>query len=171
VEVLRWRLPYLEKSGVHQLLFMAYPLRYEVMPMIRKILWLLATLLLVQLAEAQQPKKVPRIGWLAFGTPRLDPQQPFFEGIRSFGWVEGKNIAIERQYANESYTRLGELAAELVRLKVDVIVARDSVAIGPAMRASNTIPIVMMASGDPVADGRIDSLARRHVLLRRMPNR
>jgi putative tryptophan/tyrosine transport system substrate-binding protein len=130
--------------------------------MIGKILWLLATLLLahVQLAEAQQPKKVPRIGWLAFGNPKADRQQTFFEGLRSLGWVEGKNITIERRYANGSYTLLPEIAAELVRLKVDVIVVRDSVAIGPAMRASNTIPIVMLVSGDPVADGRIISLAR-----------
>ena len=64
--------------------------------MIGKILWLLATLLLahVQLAEAQQPNKVPRIGWLAFGHPKTDRQQPFFEGLRSLGWVEGKNITI-----------------------------------------------------------------------------
>ena len=130
--------------------------------MIEKILWLLATLLLahVQLAEAQQPKKVPRIGWLAFGTPTLDRQQPFFEGLHSLGWIEGKNMRIERRYANESYTRLGEIAAELVRLKVNLIVVRDSIAIRPAMRASNTIPIVMLVSGDPVADGIIDSLAR-----------
>ena len=130
--------------------------------MIGKILWLLATLLLahVQLAEAQQPKKVPRIGWLAFGTLRPIAGQPFFEGLRSLGWIEGKNITIERRYANESYARLAEIAAELVRLKVDVIVVRDSVAIGPAMQATNTIPIVMLVSGDPVADGLIDSLAR-----------
>jgi putative ABC transport system substrate-binding protein len=130
--------------------------------MIGKILWLLATLLLTHahLAEAQQPKKVPRIGWLAFGNPKADRQQPFLEGLRSLGWVEGKNIAIERRFANENYTRVQETAAELVRLNVDVIVVRDSVAIGPAMRASNTIPIVMLVSGDPVADGRIDSLAR-----------
>jgi putative tryptophan/tyrosine transport system substrate-binding protein len=117
-----------------------------------KILWLLVTLLLahVQLAEAQQPKKVPLIGWLAFGTPRLDRQQPFFEGLRSLGWIEGKTITIERRYANESYTRLGEIAAELVRLKVDLIVVRDSIAIRPAMQASNTSPIVMLVSGDPL---------------------
>ena len=67
---------------------------------------------------------------------------------------------IERRYANDSYARLKEFAAELVRLKVDVIIVRDSVAIDTAMQATNTIPIIMLASGDPVADGRIDSLAR-----------
>jgi putative ABC transport system substrate-binding protein len=113
--------------------------------MIGKILWLLATLLLTHahLAEAQQPKKVPRVGLLAFGNPKADRQEPFLESLRSLGWVEGKNIVIERRFANENYTRVQENAAELVRLNVDVIVVRDSVASGPAMRASNTIPIVM----------------------------
>jgi putative tryptophan/tyrosine transport system substrate-binding protein len=129
--------------------------------MIGKILWLLATLLLahIQLAEAQQPKKVPRIGWLAFGPPR-DDRQPFLEGLRSFGWIEGNNITIERRYANERYTQLPEIAAELVRLKVDVIVVRDSVANAHAAQATKTIPIVVVVSSDPVAEGLIDSLAR-----------
>ena len=130
--------------------------------MIGKILWLLATLLLTHahLAEAQQPKKVPRIGWLAFGTSSADGQPAFFEGLRSLGWIEGKNITIERRYANESYARLAEIASELVRLKVDLIVVRDSVGIRIVMRASSTIPILMLVSSDPVADGLIDSLAR-----------
>jgi putative tryptophan/tyrosine transport system substrate-binding protein len=130
--------------------------------MIGKILWLLATLLLthVQFAEAQQPKKVPRIGLLAIGNTKDPRPQPFLEGLRSLGWVEGKNIVIERRFANENYTRVQENAAELVRLNVDVIVVRDSVAIGPAMRASNIIPIVMLVSGNPVADGQVASLAR-----------
>jgi putative ABC transport system substrate-binding protein len=130
--------------------------------MIGKILWLLATLLLahLQLAEAQQPKKVPRIGWLAFGPAKADRRQPFIEALRALGWIEGKNIIIERRYANESYTQLPEIAAELVRLKVDVIIVRDSVAIRPAAQASKSIPIVVVVSGDPVADGLIDSLAR-----------
>jgi putative ABC transport system substrate-binding protein len=130
--------------------------------MIGKILWLLAALLLlhVQLAEAQQPKKPPRIGWLAFGSPKADRRQPFIEGLRSLGWIEGKNIAIERRYANERYTQLPDIAAELVRLKVDVIVVRDSVAIAHAAQATKTIPIVVVVSSDPVAQGLIDSLAR-----------
>ena len=76
--------------------------------MIGKILWLLATLLLahVQLAEAQQPKKVPRIGWLVFVNSKADPRPPFFDSLRSLGWLEGKNITIERRYANDSYARL-----------------------------------------------------------------
>ena len=112
--------------------------------------------------HAQQKDKVFRIGF-------LDPSNAsgsavvvdvFRQELSKLGWIEGKNITIESRYANESYTRLAEIAAELVRLKVDLIVVRDSIAIRPAMRASNIIPIVMLVSGDPVADGRIDSLAR-----------
>src|SRR5215831_10327981 len=112
-------------------------------------------------AEAQQPKKIPRIGLLNFG-PAEDyrRQQPFLAGLRDLGWVEGQNIAIERGYANESRDQLLDIATELVRLRVDVIVALDSVAIRPAMLATATIPIVMVVSGDPVEAGLIDSLAR-----------
>src|SRR5687767_1635426 len=98
----------------------------------------------IHVAEAQQPSKVPRIGWLAFVSSKGDRKQPFFDGLRSLGWIEGKNITIERRYANESYTRLPEIATELVRLKVDLIVVRDSIGIRPAMRATNTIPIIML---------------------------
>ncbi len=63
------------------------------------------------LAEAQQPKKLPRIGWLAYGSPKADHGQPFMEGLRSLGWIEGKNIIIERRYANESYTQRPVLTA------------------------------------------------------------
>ena len=112
--------------------------------------------------DAQQPKKVPRIGLLAYGASEGDRlrQQPFLEGLRDLGWIEGQNIAIERRYANESYDQLHALAAELVRLRVDVIVVRDSLAIGPAREATKTIPIVIAVSGDPVESGLIDSLAR-----------
>ena len=113
-------------------------------------------------AVAQQPGKVPRVGLLAFGTSEADRprQQPFLQGLRDLGWIEGQNIAIERRYANESYDQLPAIAAELVRLRVDVIVVRDSVAIHPATQATKTIPIVMAVSADPVESGLIDSLAR-----------
>jgi putative ABC transport system substrate-binding protein len=113
-------------------------------------------------AQAQQPKKVPRIGLLAFGTSEGDRprQQPFLEGLRDLGWIEGQNIAIERRYANENYNRLPDIAAELVHLRVDVIVVGDSVAIRPVAQATKTIPIVITVSGDPVEAGLIDSLAR-----------
>jgi|RhiMetdeSRZDD1v2_1073273.scaffolds.fasta_scaffold351841_3 putative ABC transport system substrate-binding protein len=116
----------------------------------------------VRVADAQQSKKVSRIGLLAFRTSEADrpSQQPFLQGLRDLGWIEGQNIAIERRYANQSYNRLPDIAAELVRLRVEVIVVRDSVAIRPAMQATKTIPIVMAVSGDPVEAGLIDSLAR-----------
>src|SRR5262249_11755528 len=116
---------------------------------------------ILHLAEAQQAKKIPRIGLLNFGpAERYRRQQPFLAGLRDLGWVEGQNIAIERGYANESHNQLLDIATELVRLRVDVIVALDSVAIRPAMLATATIPIVMVVSGDPVEAGLIDSLAR-----------
>ena len=126
------------------------------------ILVVVVLLAVAVIAEAQQPKKVPRIGWINFGTSETDRrgQQPFLEGLRDLGWIEGQNIAIERRYANESQNRLPDIAADLVRLGVDVIVVRDSVAIRPAMQATETIPIVIAVSGDPVAAGLIDSLAR-----------
>jgi ABC-type uncharacterized transport system substrate-binding protein len=131
---------------------------------IKAIIVLLVGLALasVRVADAQQPKKVPQIGLLAFGTSEADRprQQSFLQGLRDLGWIEGQNIAIERRYANESYNLLPDIAAELVRLRVDVIVVRDSVAIGPATQATKTIPIVVAVSGDPVAAGLIDSLAR-----------
>jgi putative ABC transport system substrate-binding protein len=102
-------------------------------------------------AQAQEPKKIPRIGLLSFGTAEAarSRQQAFLEGLRDLGWIEGQNIAIERRYANESRNQLLDTAAELVRLRVDVIVALDSVAIRPAMEATKTIPIVMAVSGGP----------------------
>jgi ABC-type uncharacterized transport system substrate-binding protein len=114
-------------------------------------------------AKAQSLAKVPRIGWLASGSPPSETnrqQSPFLQGLRELGWVEGQNIAIERRYAEESYDRLPELAAELVQRRVDVIVAGDSRVIAAAKRATNTIPIVMTISGDPVKAGFIESLAR-----------
>jgi putative ABC transport system substrate-binding protein len=119
-------------------------------------------LAIIHLAESQEPKKIPRIGLIAFGTAEADRprQQSFLEGLRDLGWIEGQNISIERRYANENYNQLPHIAADLVRLRVHVIVVRDSIAIRPAMEATKTIPIVMAVSGDPVETGLIDSLAR-----------
>ena len=88
--------------------------------------------------------------------------EAFRQGLRELGYIEGKNIAIEYLYADgeTEAERLPDLAAELVRLRVDVIVALDSVAIRPAMEATKTIPIVMAVSGDPVEVGLIEGLAR-----------
>jgi putative ABC transport system substrate-binding protein len=113
-------------------------------------------------AKAQSLAKIPRIGWLSSGSPLSEEQRqqsPFFQGLRDLGWVEGKNIAIEQRGAEGKNERLSALAAELVELKVDVIVAGDSSAVPAAYYATSTIPIVMTVSGNPVGAGYIASLA------------
>jgi len=123
-----------------------------------------STLLLASahLAEAQQAKKIPTIGVLRPGSPSPpDPLiQQFRQGLRELGYLEGKNILIEYRYAEGKSDRLPDLAAELVRIKVDVIVTTDTPAIRAARRATTTIPIVMANVADPVATGLIASLAR-----------
>jgi putative tryptophan/tyrosine transport system substrate-binding protein len=116
------------------------------------------------LAQAQQPKKVPRIGYLAPGDAASDSARA--EGIRlalrERGYIEGQNIATEYRYTEEKRDQAPELAAELVRLKVDIIVVTGGITnIRAAKNATKTIPIVMIgASADPVEAGIIDSLAR-----------
>jgi putative ABC transport system substrate-binding protein len=112
--------------------------------------------------EAQPVAKVPRIGVLGSGSrsdlsPRLDP---FRQGLRELGWVEGQNIAMEYRFAEGRYDRLPDLAAELVRLRVDLIVAVPTAAVVAAKNATATIPIVMISVGDPVGLGLVASLAR-----------
>jgi putative ABC transport system substrate-binding protein len=115
-------------------------------------------------ARAQQPKKIPRIGYLSLGNPASESARA--EGIRlalrERGYIEGQNIAIEYRHAEGKSDRSPELAAELVRLKVDIIVVVGGA--GPVRAAKNatkTIPIVMVGSGsDPVEAGLIESLAR-----------
>jgi putative ABC transport system substrate-binding protein len=108
--------------------------------------------------------KVPRMGWLASGSPfpseTARQRSPFFQRRRELGWVEGDNLVIEYRWAEGNTKRLPELAAELVQLGVSVIVAADSHVIAAAKQATNTIPIVMTISGDPVGAGLIASLAR-----------
>ena len=110
---------------------------------------------------AQQPK-VWRIGVLS-AYSQANPRgrvEAFQQGMRNLGYIEGKNIVIERRFADGDYKRLPSLAAELVREKVDVIVAIGSVATSPAQQATKTIPIVALAVGDPVGTGFATSLAR-----------
>jgi putative tryptophan/tyrosine transport system substrate-binding protein len=111
---------------------------------------------------AQQPAKVPRIGYLTGATP--DGQsariESFRQGLRELGYLEGKNIVIEYRYAELEPDRLPALAAELVRLKVDVIVTGGGGNTRAAKGATNTIPIVMTQDSDPVANGFVASLAR-----------
>ncbi len=115
-------------------------------------------------AEAQPAGKVYRVGYLAAGS-RSDSQSQrsldaFRQGLRELGYVEGQSIAIEYRWAEWKYERLPDLAAELVRLKVDVIVTGIVPAIQAAKQATRTIPIVMAVVVDPVATGLVASLAR-----------
>src|SRR5437899_5384225 len=111
-------------------------------------------------APAQQPPgKTARIGFLFFvSSPFL--YEEFRQGLRELGYVEGRNIAIEYRSAEGKYDRLPGLAAELVRLKVDVIVTASPPATDAAKQATSTIPIIFAVSGDPVAAGLVASLAR-----------
>ena len=113
-------------------------------------------------AEAQQPKKVPRIGFLMGTSPSTisDRIEAFRQGLRELGYVEGKNIAIEYRYSEGKLDRLRELAAELVRLNVDVIVTSGPTPNRAAKEATGTIPIVMGYDNDPIGNGLIASLAR-----------
>src|SRR5262245_57595420 len=115
-------------------------------------------------AKAQQPKKVPRIGYLALNEPASESAraEAIRLALRDLGYIEGENIAIEYRYAEGKRDRYPELAAELVRLKVDIIlVTGGDPGIRAAKNATKTIPIVMMGAGaDPVEAGIIDSLAR-----------
>jgi putative ABC transport system substrate-binding protein len=126
--------------------------------------WLLATVLLTTTlpAYAQQPTQVPRIGFLnaASASAILVRYEAFRQGLRELGYVEGKNIVIDYRYAEGKLDRLRELAAELVRLKVDVIVTAGPSATRSAKEATVTIPIVMAFDYDPVGSGAITNLAR-----------
>ena len=115
-------------------------------------------------AEAQQPTKVPRIGYVSGSG---DPQDPgplvegFRQGLRDLGYIEGKNILVEYRYTVEAgLDRIPGLVTELVQLKVDVLVATSTLPIRAAKKATKTIPIVIASPTDPVAAGFIDSLAR-----------
>src|SRR5262249_22512864 len=112
--------------------------------------------------EAQQPKKLHRIAFLlggpsSFYSARIDV---FKQGLKELGWIEGKNIAIEYRSAEGKTDRLPALAAELVDLKVDVILTTATPSILAVKKASATIPIVAIGIGDPVASGLVASLAR-----------
>ena len=112
--------------------------------------------------DGQQASKVPRIGYLEFGSaaPGTPHLEAFRQGLRDLGWVEGQNIAIEVRYAEGKHDRLPELAAELVRLKVDVIFASTTPAALAAKQATTTIPIVIGFVADPVGSELVASLAR-----------
>ncbi len=113
-------------------------------------------------ALAQPPAKVYRIGVLSTGGPEQEtPIWTDLRGqLRERGWVEGKNLVIDWRYAEAKYERLPDLAAELVSLKPDLIMARGGPGATAAKRATATIPIVMYNAGDPVGIGLVESLAR-----------
>src|SRR5262245_15869321 len=113
-------------------------------------------------AGARQAGKVPRIGFLSLTSPSDRPSllDAFRQGLRELGWVEGQNIVIDYRYAEDRVDRLPDLAAELVRLKVDSIVSWGTQGVTAAKNATETIPIVMIAVRDAVGTGLIASLAR-----------
>jgi putative tryptophan/tyrosine transport system substrate-binding protein len=111
---------------------------------------------------AQQPNRIPRVGYLVPSSPSAiaDRRQAFRHGLRELGYVEGKNIIVEYRYADGSQERLKDLAAELVRLKPDVIVTTSSAPTRAVKEASSTIPIVMAQDNDPIGNGFVATLAR-----------
>jgi len=113
-------------------------------------------------AAAQQPAKVPRVGFLTAFSPSDFPlwREGFRQGLRDFDYTEGRNIVIEYRYADGQPERLLGLAAELVRLKVDIIAAETTPANLAVQQATSTIPIVMTLVADPVGSGLVSSLAR-----------
>jgi putative tryptophan/tyrosine transport system substrate-binding protein len=112
-------------------------------------------------AQAQQPAKIPRIGYLGATSRSVSSAriEAFRQGLRELGYVEGKNIVIEWRHHEGKVDRLPALAAELVRLKVDIIITAGAPATRAAKEATNTIPIVMTNEGDPVGTGFVASLA------------
>jgi putative ABC transport system substrate-binding protein len=113
-------------------------------------------------ARAQQPAKLPTIGFLGPNTPALDSRRvgAFVQRLRELGWTEDRNVAIEYRWAEGRTERLAEFAAEFVRLKVDVIVTSATPPVIAAKQATSVIPIVFAAVGDPVGTGIVNSLAR-----------
>jgi putative ABC transport system substrate-binding protein len=135
--------------------------------MIKQIpIWLLLTILLITApsAQAQQSKKVTRIGYLSSVSPSAESAraEAIRQALRELSYIEGQNIVIEYRYSEGKTDRAPELAAELVRLKVDIIVVAGGIHwIGAAKNATKTIPVVMVGAGnDPVEAGLIESLAR-----------
>jgi ABC-type uncharacterized transport system substrate-binding protein len=120
-------------------------------------------LAIIHLAEAQQPAKIPRIGYVS-GTGNASDQGPYVEalrqGLRDLGYIEGKNFAIEYRGAEGKLDRMAGLVGELLQLKVDVLIVPVLSAIRAAKQLTKTIPVVMVSNVDPVATGIVDSLAR-----------
>jgi len=112
-----------------------------------------------QIADAQQPAKVPRIGYVAGAGPEIANNAAFLRGLRDLGYIEGKNILVEYRSMEGNRDRIPSLMAELVQLKVDILVSPNAPTILAAKQATRTIAIVMVVNTDPVASGLVDSLA------------
>src|SRR5262245_19295845 len=129
---------------------------------VTSILVAVVLLAVAVIAKAQQSKKAARIGFL--GATSFSPAsariEAFRQGLRELGYVEGKNIVIEARYTDARPERLADLAAELVRLNLDIIMAQGGQSIRAAQNTTKTIPIVMIAVSDPVSLGFVASLAR-----------
>ena len=133
--------------------------------MSRRVFWFLLCTLLFALswpAGAQQPKKIPRVGYLAAVSASADAPrlEAFRQGLRDLGYVEGQNIIIEYRHESRDFDRLPGLAAELIGLQIDVLVAVTTNAALAARNATGTIPIVFMGVTDPIAAGLVESLPR-----------
>jgi putative ABC transport system substrate-binding protein len=113
-------------------------------------------------ARAQQPAKLPAIGFLGSASASSEGQRvaAFVQRLRELGWIDGRNVAIEYRWAEGRNERYAEIAAEFVRLKVEVIITQGTAPVLAAMHATSVIPIVFAGSGDPVANGLVASLAR-----------
>jgi putative ABC transport system substrate-binding protein len=111
-------------------------------------------------AQAQQPKKIPRLCFLTFDPPTSTRFAAFFEGLRALGYMDGQTITIDYLSADGRGERYPDLAGECLRLKADIIVASTTPATQAAKNTTSSIPIVMLALGDPVATGLVASLAR-----------
>src|SRR5205085_10883389 len=113
-------------------------------------------------ARAQQPGKLPTIGFLGATTPAEGGQllAAFVHRLRELGWVEGRNVAIEIRWGEGRSERFAEIAAEFVRLKVDAILTHNTPPVIAAKQATSSIPIVFATAGDPVGTGVVASLAR-----------
>ena len=129
-----------------------------------KLLHLFLIVVALALAEppagAQQAQKVPRIGFIGGAKPDTPILQSFRQGLRELGYVEGQNIILEPRHRDGDASQFHNLAADLVRLQVDVIVAPNPDAIRAAMKATKTIPIVIMVPGSPVLTDFVTSLER-----------
>jgi putative ABC transport system substrate-binding protein len=130
----------------------------------RHLVSLVILIVMALIAEAQQPSQTVRIGWLGTSSPTTGIgstyHSAFMDRLRELGYVEGRNLTIERRHSEGHDARLLELAVELVRLKVDVIVATGGQPPFAAKRATSRIPIVFTNNGDPVGSGLVSSLAR-----------